>query len=300
MENTPAVQHAVQQHWQRSQDIGELAAALAKAQGSFAVVAKDREAKVQSDKGNYSYGYATLASVQASTRPALSANGLALTQLPDVDASGRVTVCALLIHSSGQWISVETSVPPPPAGRMSLIQSIGGAMTFAKRYQWSAICGVSSEDEDDDAADEPQARATRAPEKREAPSLRAPAPAPSGAPVTDVPFVSAAERAEAARNPAPSGDWSEVVKGAIDSIDALGNVALVMKGIADAETIGLPDDDMNAVRRAAMLRMIAVAGSPAELAVAAKLGSVTIAPAEWHTETKRIYAERSAKLRATK
>jgi hypothetical protein len=54
------------------------------------------------------------------------------------------TVETMLTHSSGQWVSSELSIP----SAKNDAQSIGVALTYARRYGWSAICGLAQEDND--------------------------------------------------------------------------------------------------------------------------------------------------------
>jgi hypothetical protein len=63
-----------------SEQIGDLAAALAQAQSRYPPIVKDQTAQVDSQKGGYSYRYANLATVLDSIRGALSASGPALAQ----------------------------------------------------------------------------------------------------------------------------------------------------------------------------------------------------------------------------
>jgi len=65
----------------RSENINELAAALAKAQASIPPVKKDLSAVIETKAGGkYAYAYADLASVLEAIRKPLSDNGLAVIQ----------------------------------------------------------------------------------------------------------------------------------------------------------------------------------------------------------------------------
>src|SRR5438105_2057425 len=80
--------------------LGELAAALAKAQAAFPKVLKDREAKIESAKGRYSYRYADLASLIDAVRKPLADNGLAYVQLLQLGEHGPILETVLL-HTGG-------------------------------------------------------------------------------------------------------------------------------------------------------------------------------------------------------
>lgn len=141
-----------------SEQINELAGALAKAQAEITAAEEDRTAKVQSARANYTYGYATLASVWDACRGPLSKNGLSIIQLPKTvyertgaaDQDGNpievatVTVTTRLMHESGQWmediLDLRAEGPTP--------QKIGSAITYARRYALSAMVGVAPDDDD--------------------------------------------------------------------------------------------------------------------------------------------------------
>lgn len=126
-----------------SEHTNEIAAALAAAQAKFKPIAKNRTAKIESQKGSYSYDYADLADVIEATREGLSANGLALTQPITIDGEQLILVTRL-IHSSGQWLE---SVYPIAVG--SRAQDTGAAITYGRRYCVSALLGVASEADTD-------------------------------------------------------------------------------------------------------------------------------------------------------
>ena len=145
----------------------EIAAALAKAQGEFPEITFDSEVEVtMKSGGKYRFKYATLTNIIRATRPALSANGLALVQTFE-----NTVLTTRLIHSSGQQL---TSTIELPIDDSMSNQDIGGVMTYFKRYSISAILGVSADaDDDSNGASGNQAKQT---------DLRKPAPTPRKAP----------------------------------------------------------------------------------------------------------------------
>lgn len=121
----------------QSETINELAAALAKAQGEM------KAATFNKINPAYKSKYADLAAIIDAVRPALSKNGLSVTQTTRM-TEGALMLETTLLHISGQWIKSEW---PLPAGKP---QEMGSATTYAKRYTLSAICCIAA-DEDDDA-----------------------------------------------------------------------------------------------------------------------------------------------------
>lgn len=121
-----------------SDTINEIAAALAKAQGEM------KNAIASESNPFFKSKYADLAIVRDAVTPALTKNGIAVTQLTDIDG-GFLVVCTRLIHSSGQWLESRY----PIINDTNKPQAMGSAMTYARRYSLSAICGISSEKDDD-------------------------------------------------------------------------------------------------------------------------------------------------------
>lgn len=129
-----------------SKDIGELAAALAKAQLGFKPVLKESENPAFKRDGKNSR-YADLFSLVSATRESLAKEGLVIIQSPSV--RGKVLVMtSTLAHSSGQWMSHELSMPAAD-DRGFTAHSIGKAMTYARRYSWQCLTGAVAEEDDD-------------------------------------------------------------------------------------------------------------------------------------------------------
>lgn len=106
--------------------------------------------------------YATLESVLEAVRPVLARHGLAVYQAPGEMAvlGDMVTISVLstLCHVSGQSITVRTVVPVAPgfdkrSGKSVVdAQRAGSAITYARRYALSAICGITQTDDDGNGA----------------------------------------------------------------------------------------------------------------------------------------------------
>lgn len=122
-----------------SQEVNEIAGALAKAQQSM------KNATLNKVNPHFRSKYADLAGIRDAVIPALAANGIAVVQTLGGAADGGNLLMTRLVHTSGQWI--ESDCPVPFSGDM---QKMGSAITYARRYSLSAICGISA-DEDDDA-----------------------------------------------------------------------------------------------------------------------------------------------------
>lgn len=123
------------------EELAPLYTALARAQGEFPEIPKNRLATVRTDKGNYSYKYADLADVFKAVTPVLSAHGLCVMQHPD--EGELVTVLA---HGSGVFIETRHPIHFRGNGRMHPAQEWSAGLTFAKRYALTALLGVATEE----------------------------------------------------------------------------------------------------------------------------------------------------------
>jgi hypothetical protein len=133
-----------------TENLSELAKALAAAQNEFKAIVKDKVVKSSS----YSYRYADLATVREAVTPALSKHGLAVVQTFRPNGGVHQYVDTVLMHSSGA--TVTSSYQIPATGKQ---QEIGSAITYARRYSLCAILGVVAEDDDDgNAADQKQVK----------------------------------------------------------------------------------------------------------------------------------------------
>ena len=125
----------------KSETIGELAAALCKAQGMMEAAKKD------SKNPFFKSNYADLNSVIQASKEPLRLNNLAYTQVVQ-EKDGVLYLITLLMHTSGEWI----------ASGMRLIlnkqdmQAYGSALSYARRYTLQAIIGLSAEDDDGNKA----------------------------------------------------------------------------------------------------------------------------------------------------
>jgi len=128
-----------------SADIGELAGALAKAQGEMVNPPKDISVRVTMKSGAaYNFKYADWASCLSAMRGPLSKNGLALIQLVRAEGN-KVAVESILAHVSGQYLSEILTLQAEDGTP----QKVGSAAMYAKRYGGCSLVGLVAEDDDD-------------------------------------------------------------------------------------------------------------------------------------------------------
>ncbi len=132
--------------WSKSEWVGELAEALAKAQGAFGVLKRKKAVEVKTRTGGvYSFRYAPLDDVIALVKKPLSDNGLSFVQVLDTNDTGVVRIKTILMHSSGQWIMSTSPIYTAGGGN----QDFGSALTYQRRYALCALLGLAGEEDDD-------------------------------------------------------------------------------------------------------------------------------------------------------
>jgi hypothetical protein len=119
-----------------SEEINEIAGALAKAQG---VIKNPEKTRINP---HFKAKYADLATGLDCIRKALSAQGIAVTQATDINAEG-VFLWTRLIHSSGQYLGCIYPVASSSADH----QKLGAALTYAKRQALFAMVAVCGDDD---------------------------------------------------------------------------------------------------------------------------------------------------------
>lgn len=124
-----------------SEQLNELFAALSKAQGQIQGVVKD------ATNPFFKSQYTSLDSCWDACRGPLSANGLSVVQTVD-ESEGKMVLCTILGHSSGQYISSRVPLimaKPDP-------QSFGSAVSYLRRYSLCAMVGLTQSDDDGEHA----------------------------------------------------------------------------------------------------------------------------------------------------
>lgn len=124
------------------------AEAMSALQARLPSVKKAKTAKVEmKGGGTYTYKYANLSNISEQVLPLLAELGLSWVTMPRLNEAGNFVLYYRMRHvhedgDEGEW-------PIQSAGTM---QSIGSAITYARRYALCAVTGLAPEDDDDDAA----------------------------------------------------------------------------------------------------------------------------------------------------
>jgi len=134
---------------QSSSSIGNLAAALAKAQVELVNPEKSMVATIPVDgKGEAEqiFRYAPLSSGLDIVRKTLGQHEITTVQATAIDhTAGFVNVTTTLAHSSGEWISSDW--PVCSLDEMASPKRMGAALTYARRYTLFALVGIAGEDD---------------------------------------------------------------------------------------------------------------------------------------------------------
>ena len=126
-----------------SEQINEIATALAKAQGAIEGAVKG------SVNPHFRSKYADLGAVWEACREHLSKNGIAVIQPVVTAPDGKHFTVTRLVHTSGQWM--EDGGIPLILSKDDM-QGLGSALTYSRRYGLMAMVGIAPEDDDGNAA----------------------------------------------------------------------------------------------------------------------------------------------------
>ena len=125
---------------QTSNEINELAAAMAIAQGQMGAAYKN------SSNPHFKSSFADLASISDVIKQPLSDNGLSVVQFPINNEQG-VAITTRVMHKSGQWIEESFGIKPVKAGP----QEYGSLISYFRRYALAAIFAIPQTDDDANA-----------------------------------------------------------------------------------------------------------------------------------------------------
>jgi hypothetical protein len=130
-----------------SSSIKNLCDALSKAQTEMPVVQKDSVNPFLKNK------YASLGAIIEATRPVLGKHGLAVMQFP-IGMSPNIGVTTMVTHVSGEWIRESAYFSVGEEKGKSAAQVAGSIITYLRRYSYSGVLGVVSDEDTDGSAPE--------------------------------------------------------------------------------------------------------------------------------------------------
>jgi len=134
-----------------SDSIDKLAPALVAAYAEMPIVERDSNAEIEGDeKGSNprQYQYTSLGSMLTAVRPTLIKNGLCVSQTGgDEHVDGHISIKTLIVHESGQFLCGTMRIPFTQGSNAA--QAAGAAITYCRRYAFSSMLGVTSEEDTD-------------------------------------------------------------------------------------------------------------------------------------------------------
>jgi len=107
-------------------------------------------------EAGHNYNYADLAGVLAVARPALIANELAVIQMPSSTPEGHIRVETRILHSSGEWIESDISLPSETLNSRNIAMAAGSAITYLRRYSLAGALGITQVDDDSASLTQPK------------------------------------------------------------------------------------------------------------------------------------------------
>ena len=107
-------------------------------------------------ESGHNYNYADLAGVLAAARPALIANELAVIQMPSSTPEGHIRVETRILHSSGEWIESDISLPSETLNSRNIAMAAGSAITYLRRYSLAGALGITQIDDDSASLTQPK------------------------------------------------------------------------------------------------------------------------------------------------
>ena len=125
-----------------SSELNKLYEALAKTQLEMELAKTDK-------KNCYKGSFAGLKSLVTASRGYLAKNGLCVIQRTFNTGNGSAFLHTRMGHSSGQWMASNIEIKPQKGD----IQSLGSYLTYLRRYQYTSLVGVIT-DEDDKSDDD--------------------------------------------------------------------------------------------------------------------------------------------------
>lgn len=139
----------------QSENVGQVSAALTKAQSQMKNVSKNA--------AGYGYKYAKLEDILDAILPVLTANDLSLVQAVG-GSNGSISVHTQLTHKSGEYFASFVEVPVDTSNKkMNYYQACGSGWTYLKKYAAAAIVGLAIVDDSElDADAHPREQAVKA------------------------------------------------------------------------------------------------------------------------------------------
>jgi len=140
----------LQERWEKKEAKKNFLDALSRFQNMVPSLKKGKTAKINSQKGNFSYKYADLGSITGSIKGCLLECGLSY-RWEFQEANNKMKVTCYVSHRDGHTESTTMEAGLDASGYKNDIQQKGSTHTYLQRYTLIGALGLSTADEDNDA-----------------------------------------------------------------------------------------------------------------------------------------------------
>lgn len=130
----------------QSESIKELSGKLLKIQAEIPALAKDKIAKT----GKFSYKYLNIDTILDVIKPVLQKYNVLVFQYVETEEDRLKLHTEVVDTDTEQFINVSMEIVPQTNDRTSPMQALGSAITYAKRYQLSALLLINTDEDTDD------------------------------------------------------------------------------------------------------------------------------------------------------
>ena len=138
----------LQERWEKNEARKAYFAAMTAFKKNPPQIIKDMHVEYQSAKGKTSYRHASLGNVVGTITQALSDHDLSANW--KTETNGKVRVTCTVSHVLGYSESTTIEAGADVSGGKNAIQAIGSTITYLQRYTLLAICGLATNEFEDD------------------------------------------------------------------------------------------------------------------------------------------------------
>ena len=138
--------------WEANEARKAFVAAMNKFKANPPAVVKNATAAIKSDKGSYTYNYATLEQVCRAVIQGLSEVGIShrWQMIQNGSPSNTIAVTCILTHERGHAEETSLEGQPDQSGGKNSIQAVGSTVTYLQRYTLLAATGLAAGGTDTD------------------------------------------------------------------------------------------------------------------------------------------------------
>ena len=142
----------LQERWEANEARKAFVVAFAKFKRVAPKVGKDKHVNFQTSVGDVDYHHTTLGNAVDTLAPVLGKCGFTHHWVPEQLDGGAIRITCVLTHIKGHTERASLQAGADTSGKKNPIQAVGSTTTYLERYTLLAVCGIATEDQDNDAA----------------------------------------------------------------------------------------------------------------------------------------------------